>query len=65
MKEEEPITDGDRYRMQAEQCRAMAAKVFGQFDKDAWLQVAADWETLAETADGREKPGRMMYARTA
>ena len=61
MKEEEPITDGDRYRMQAEQCRAMAAKVLGQQDKDAWLQGAADWQTLAKNADPREKAPRMMY----
>jgi hypothetical protein len=37
----------DEYRAEAERCRQMAAKVISLLDKEAWLQLAAEWLSLA------------------
>ena len=41
----------DEYRAKAEYCREMAAKVISPLDKDAWLQEATNWRTLASLSD--------------
>ena len=33
----------DEYRAEAERCRQMAAEVISPLDKEAWLQLAAEW----------------------
>jgi hypothetical protein len=50
------LSDEERYRKQAEDCRQMAAKVVSPLDKEAWLKSAVDWLRLADDADLREKP---------
>ena len=35
------------YRANAERCRQMANKVVSPLDKEKWLQLAADWMTMA------------------
>ena len=50
------LSDEDRYRKQAEDCRQMAARVISPLDKEAWLKLAGDWLRLADGADLREKP---------
>ena len=37
----------DEYHAKAEYCREMAAKVMSPLDKEAWLQEATNWRTLA------------------
>jgi hypothetical protein len=37
----------DEYRAQAERCRQKAAEVISPLDKEAWLQLAAEWLSLA------------------
>jgi hypothetical protein len=37
----------DEYRAEAERCRQMAAEVISPLDKEAWLQLAAEWLSLA------------------
>ena len=37
----------DEYRAEAERCRQKAAEVISPLDKDAWLQLAAEWLSLA------------------
>ena len=37
----------DEYRAQAERCRRKAAEVISPLDKEAWLQLAAEWLALA------------------
>jgi hypothetical protein len=48
------LSDEERYRKRAEDCRQMAVKVISPLYKEAWLKLAGDW--LADDADLREKP---------
>ena len=47
--------DAARYRKQAEECLAQADKAFSPLDRDAWLRTAADWITLAQSVEERQK----------
>jgi hypothetical protein len=38
---------GDDYRAKAEECRLQADRAFSPLDKEAWLQLAADWLAMA------------------
>jgi hypothetical protein len=46
------MSNPDDYRAKAEYCREMAAKVMSPLDKEAWLQQATNWQTLAALRDG-------------
>jgi hypothetical protein len=35
------------YRAKAEECRLQADRAFTPLDKEAWLQLAADWLAMA------------------
>jgi len=37
----------DEYCAEAERCRQMADEVISPLDKEAWLQLAAEWLALA------------------
>jgi hypothetical protein len=37
----------DDYRAKAEECRLQADRAFSPLDKEAWLQLAADWLAMA------------------
>jgi hypothetical protein len=37
----------DEYRAKAEHCRQMADQVVSPMDKEMWLQLAADWLSMA------------------
>jgi hypothetical protein len=37
----------DDYRARAEECRLQADRAFTPLDKEAWLQLAADWLAMA------------------
>ena len=37
----------DEYRAKAEHCRQMADQVVSPIDKEMWLQLAADWLSMA------------------
>ena len=50
------LSDEERYRKQAEDCRQMAGKVISPLDKEAWLRLAGDWLRLADGAVLRENP---------
>ena len=48
-------TDAERFRKEAEECRELAEKAISQFDKEAWLRLAADWIKLAQATEARRK----------
>ena len=48
------MSDVQKYRQQAEECRKMADKAFSPLDKEAWLQLAADWLRLVQMVEQRE-----------
>jgi hypothetical protein len=50
------VTDAERFRQEAEECHALAATAKTVPDKEAWLQLAADWIKLAENAEQRRRP---------
>jgi hypothetical protein len=50
------LSDEERYRKQAEDCRQMAAKAISPLDKEAWLKLAGDWLRLADDGAPWEKP---------
>jgi len=52
------MSDAQKYRQQAEECRKMADKAFSPLDKEAWLQLAADWLRLVQMAQQREGHAR-------
>jgi hypothetical protein len=52
------MSDVQKYRQQAEECRKMADKAFSPLDKEAWLQLAADWLRLVQMAQQRESHAR-------
>ena len=46
----------DDYRAKAEECRVQAGRAFSPLDKEAWLQLTADWlamESLRERSEDR------------
>jgi hypothetical protein len=47
----------DEYRVKAEYCCEMAAKVMAPRDKALWLQQATNWRTLASLSEGQSGPG--------
>jgi hypothetical protein len=44
-------TAANRYRREAEECRWNADKAMRPVDREAWLQLAAEWAKLAESAE--------------
>jgi hypothetical protein len=44
----------ERYRKQAEEARQGAQRAVSQVDKEAWLQIAAEFTKLAKEAERRE-----------
>jgi hypothetical protein len=45
--------DSARFRKQAEECRAQAAKAVNPIDKEAWLRLAGEWLKMASSVDAR------------
>ncbi len=43
-------TAGSRYRREAEECRSNAERALKPIDRETWLWLVSDWETLAEMA---------------
>ncbi len=41
------MTKPEEYRAQALHCRLMADQVKSSMDKEMWLELAADWMTMA------------------
>ena len=50
-------TDQDRFRKQANECRALADKASSPLDKEAYLSLARDWTRLADGLDQIGAPG--------
>jgi hypothetical protein len=48
-------TEAERFRTEAEECRELAEKAISQFDKEAWLRLAADWTKLAQATEARRR----------
>jgi len=48
------VSDAEKYRQMAEECRQRAEKAFSPFDKEAWLKLAADWLLMVKFAEQRE-----------
>jgi hypothetical protein len=47
----------ERYRAMADECPACAEQARYDLDKQAWLRLATDWNTLAEDALRRRPDG--------
>ncbi len=47
----------EQYRAQALHCRLMADQVKSAADKEMWLELAADWMTMASVHE-RYSPGQ-------
>ena len=45
------MSDANKYRREAEECRRNAESAFSPIDREAWLRLAADWAKLAEGAE--------------
>jgi hypothetical protein len=45
------MTKSAEYREKAAQCRLAADRAFSPLDKEAWLQLSADWLTMASMRD--------------
>jgi hypothetical protein len=41
----------DDHRAKAEECRLQADRAFSPLDKEAWLQLAADWLAMASLCE--------------
>lgn len=41
----------DQYRQWAEECRTQAQTALREEDKEAWLKLAAKWQTIARGAN--------------
>ena len=52
------MSDVQKYRERAEECRIMAGKALSPLDKEAWLQLAADWLRMVQMAEQREDQRR-------
>jgi hypothetical protein len=47
--------DAQRFRQEAEECRQLAEKAISPRDREEWLRLAAEWDTLAQAAE-QERP---------
>jgi hypothetical protein len=45
------MTDAERFREQAAECRQLAETAHDPRNKEAWLRLSADWLKLAQEAD--------------
>ena len=45
--------DAEKFRREAKKCRQQAKDCLSPPDKEAWLQLAADWMELAEEQERR------------
>ena len=52
------MTDADRFRQEAEECRTLAASAKTVPDKEAWLRLAADWLNWPKTLSSDGGSGR-------
>jgi hypothetical protein len=50
----------DEYRAKAEHCRQMADQVVSPIDKEMWLQLAADWLSMASTYERLPLPAALV-----
>ena len=49
------MSDANKYRREAEECRQNAESALRPIDREAWLRLAADWEKLAEGTELSER----------
>jgi hypothetical protein len=49
------MSDADRFRLEAKECSSLADKARKRADKEAWLELAADWIKLAEEREWDRK----------
>jgi hypothetical protein len=48
--------DATNYRNRAENCRRLARGRFAPFERDAWVELARQWERLAQQAEAGSAP---------
>jgi hypothetical protein len=48
------MDDAADYRARATEARRIAENSTNPVDKETWLKVAAEWEKLAESAEGKK-----------
>ena len=53
--------DAARFRKQAEDCRAQAAKAVSPLDEESWLRVAEEWLKLALSVEQAPMVGRLSW----
>lgn len=47
------LSDADRFKERAEECRRMAEQAASEEDKEGWLRLAGEWDKLAVSASKR------------
>jgi hypothetical protein len=47
------VSEADRFKSRAEQCRRLAAQADNDGAKNAWLRLAAEWDKLPDDATER------------
>lgn len=47
------MSDANRFKNRAEQCRRLAAETDNEGDRKAWLRLAAEWDKRADDAAQR------------
>ncbi len=47
------MSDADRFRKLADECRDQAEKSHSPHDKERWLKLAGDWIKMAQDAEAR------------
>jgi hypothetical protein len=45
------MSDANKYRREAEECRRNSERTIRLIDREAWLRLAADYTRLAEAAE--------------
>jgi hypothetical protein len=45
------MSSADRYRQNADDCRQRSLQARAPADKENWLQIAEEWQKLAEEVD--------------
>jgi len=47
------MSDADRFRKQADECREQAERSLNPLDKETWLRVAGEWLKMAAAVEER------------
>jgi erythromycin esterase-like protein len=47
------MSEADRFRKQADECREQAERAINPLDEERWLRLTRDWTKMAQDAEAR------------